>query len=124
MKIVYPKYTGMSRRTIMSEKLHTLYQSRRQDLQERLTKVENCCITTDLWTSKATMGYMYITVTSADMNVANTTVNIASALKKVKDEWNITEIIQCAVTYSASNMKNAQMESFMVLCTYLELDRH
>ena len=57
LKVIDPKYIPPSRRTIMRDHLPNLYQGALEKLQDQLAKMEYCSITTDIWTSQATMGY-------------------------------------------------------------------
>ena len=60
LKVIDPKYTHPSRCTIMRGHLSSLYQGAVEKLQDQPTKIEYCSITTDIWTSRATMGYVIV----------------------------------------------------------------
>ena len=121
LKVLDPKYTVPSRRTIMRDRLPIMYESKKQELYHKLQEVEFCCLTTDLWTSKATMGFMTVTchyiskewsmesviLETIHIDVAHTSENLAAALKTVTDEWNINSKVHCVITDNASNIKGA-----------------
>ena len=64
-----PKYAPPSRHTIMSSHLPECYQKVKQKLKTKLAEGNCCALTTDLWTSIATQGY--ITVTCHFISSAN-----------------------------------------------------
>ena len=125
LAVLDPKYTPPSRCTIMREHLPRLYERKRKELMEILLKVKWCSITTDLWTARTTMGYLTVTchfitpdwhIESAILETLNiseshTSLNLASELKKVTNEWEITTKIHCAITDGASNIKGAIKEN-------------
>ena len=96
LKVLDPKYTPPSRRTIMRFHLPSLYESRKHDLMKTLESITWCSFTTDLWTSRTTNGYITITchyitgdwdmesavLETAHVPEAHTGVNIADVLKK------------------------------------------
>ncbi len=61
VRVLDHKYCLPSRRTIMRDHLSQLYKSKQQQLMEELNGINDCCLTTDMWTSRATE--MYITMT-------------------------------------------------------------
>ena len=61
LKVIDPKYIPPSCRTIMRDHLPNLYQGAMEELQDQLAKIEYCSLTTDIWTSQATMGYVTVT---------------------------------------------------------------
>ena len=61
LKVIDPKYIPPSHRTIMRDHLPILYQSAMEELQHQLSKIEYCSVTTDILTSRATMGYVAVT---------------------------------------------------------------
>lgn len=121
LKVLDPKYTPPSRRTIMRFHLPSLYESRKHDLMKTLESITWCSFTTDLWTSRTTNGYITITchyitgdwdmesavLETAHVPEAHTGVNIADVLKKITDEWKISKKIHCSITDGGSNIRNA-----------------
>ena len=124
VRVLDPKYCPPSRRTIMIDHLPQLYKSKQQLLMEELNGINDCCLTTDMWTSRATEGYITVTchyidkknmeLKSAVLNtrhvdVAHTSENLASCLREVSDEWKITSKVHCVISDSAANIKRAVM---------------
>ena len=121
LKVLDPKYTPPSRRTIMRDHLPSLYETKKGELKQKLEKVDYLSLTTDLWTSRATMGYITVTchfiteewvlqsavLETAHVDEAHTSVNLASILKQITDRWEITDKVCCVVTDNASNIKGA-----------------
>ncbi|XP_065900618.1 zinc finger BED domain-containing protein 4-like [Dysidea avara] len=118
LKVIDPKYIPPSRRTIMRDHLPGLYRNATEKLHTQLMKVEYCSITTNLWTSQATMGYITVTchfltddwelksvvLETVQIEDSHTAENIASTLLCITDKWNITDKICCAITDNASNI--------------------
>lgn len=121
VRVLDPKYATPSRRSLMREDLPQMYMSKRAEIEEQLAGIKHCSITTDLWTSRATEGYITVTLhfiseswelksivmKTTPVNEAHTSENIAAALKAITDEWKVSDKIHCATTDSASNMKRA-----------------
>lgn len=121
VKVLDPKYIPPSRRTIMRDHLPRLYEKKEKEVRDLLDKISWCTVTTDLWTSRATMGYITVTchfiddnwemrsyvLETSHMDDSHTIVNLASTLKVITDKWNITNKIHCAVTDAASNITGA-----------------
>ena len=93
----------------------------RQTVHEKLSATEYCSLTTDLWTSRQTMGYMTVTchfiseewgfesfvLETAHIDVEHTAVNLSSELRRITDKWNISNKIHCITTDNAKNIRNA-----------------
>ena len=106
---------------MMRDHLPKMYLSKRAELEEQLKSIEYCSITTDLWTSRATEGYITITahfitntwkmksvvLKTSPVNESHTSENISAVLREVMDEWKLSDKIHCATTDSASNIKRA-----------------
>ena len=121
LKVIDPKYIPPSRRTITRDLLPKIYNTCKVELQESLVQTTSCAITTDLWTSRSTQGYMTVTCHYVDgdgnlrssilatpcLNVDHTGANIAEELGKVTHAWNVHDKVVCAVTDSASNISVA-----------------
>ena len=120
VKTLDPKYTIPSRRKIMND-LPVLYETKKKRVMDILAKTKWCSITTDLWTSSSTMGYITLTChyISADWTMeslvlktahvpgSHTSTYLTTELKKITDEWNVTSKVHCAITDGASNIKGA-----------------
>lgn len=61
IRAVDPRYQPPSRRTIMRNILPDHYKRIKQELKVELAEVEYCALTTDLWSSRTTQGYITVT---------------------------------------------------------------
>ena len=61
LKAIDQRYQPPSRRTLMRDHLPQLYEEKVAELKEKLVSIEHCTLTTDLWTSNQTMGYLTVT---------------------------------------------------------------
>ncbi len=113
-----PKYQPPSRRTIMRSLLPVKYQEIRQKLKGKLSEVNFCALTTDLWTSRATQGYITLTchfltsdwqlhssvLDTLCVSDSHTAEVLATELMKITEEWGITRKVVCVITDNASNI--------------------
>ena len=113
-----PKYEPPSRRTIMRSMLPGYYERVKEEVKAKLSDVKHCALTTDLWTSRATQGYITVTChfISSDwilhavvldtllVEADHTAENLAAELSGVSNEWGVTDKIVCVVTDNASNI--------------------
>ena len=95
----YRKYRAPSRRTIMREHLPCLYQSKKEELMETIANIKWCSFTTDLWSSRTTMGFLTMTghfitkdwemksavLETCHIPESHTSINLASQLKNTSD---------------------------------------
>ena len=112
------RYEPPSRRTVMRSLLPGKYEALKTALKSKLSEIKYCSITTDLWTSCQTIGYITVTchfissdwklisVVLSTINVTgdHTAENIAEELKQITDEWNISEKLVASVTDNGANM--------------------
>ena len=115
LKVIDPKYIPPSCRTIMRDHLPSLSVAQ---LQEQLAKIEYCSITTDIWTSRATMGYVTVTchfldddwelksfvLETCQIKESNTAENIGATLVDIANRWSISEKVICVITDNANNI--------------------
>ena len=120
-KVLDPKYVPLSRRTIMREYLPHLYDIKQQELMGKLSNISWCSFTSDLWTSRATMGYLTVTchfisqdwmfesavLDTVHVPESHTIVNLAAELKSITEKWKITKKVHCGITDGASNITGA-----------------
>ena len=113
-----PKYQPPSRRSIMRSTLPNLYQRVKVEVKAKLASTKHCALTTDLWTSRTTQGYITVTCHFISSNwelhsavldtllvdTDHTAENLATELTSVTNEWEITDKIVCVVTDNASNI--------------------
>ncbi|XP_011409475.1 PREDICTED: zinc finger BED domain-containing protein 4-like [Amphimedon queenslandica] len=105
----------------MRQSLPELYETKKRDLLEALGRIDYCSLTTDLWTSRANMGYITVTchfitsdwslksavLSTKHVDESHTAINLAAILKAITDEWNITDKVCCVTTDNAANITNA-----------------
>ena len=116
--VLDPKYQIPSRQTIMRRHLPELYEASKQHLAE-LFQAKYCALTSDLWTSQATEGYItptchFVSSSTGKLETAvlgtmcmvtnHTADNIATTLKHITDEWDISDKVCCIVTDNANNI--------------------
>ena len=118
LKVIDPKYIPPSRCSLMQDHLPHLYDEAKQELQQLLVSAEYVSLTTDLWTSRATMGFITVTchfvtpdwqmksavLETLHVDRSHTADNIAVLLMKVAEEWNISSKVCCVVTDNANNI--------------------
>ena len=118
LKVMDPKYIPPSRRSIMKKHLPDLFEASKQELRDLLATIEHCSITTDLWTSRATMRFLTLSchfltsdwelksviLETVQVDVGHTTDNLASTLLTITDKWNIMSKICCPTTDNANNI--------------------
>ena len=106
-----------SRRTIMRSLLPEKYRSEKEKLQETLSSVKYVALTTDIWTSRHTEGFLTVTchyitpdwplctavLSTMNFSGANTVEHVAETLGKIADDWSIITKIVCIVTDNAAN---------------------
>ena len=118
LQVVDPRYHPPSRRTIMRSLLPAQHQEIEQRLKDRLAVANFCALTTDLWTSRATEGYITLTchflssewelcssvLDTLHVDESHTAEVIAAKLMSITDKWEITDKVVCAVTDNANNI--------------------
>uniref|UniRef100_A0A1X7TDA6 HAT C-terminal dimerisation domain-containing protein n=1 Tax=Amphimedon queenslandica TaxID=400682 RepID=A0A1X7TDA6_AMPQE len=104
MRLLDFKYTAPSCRTLMRNHLPQLYALKQELLLQELKSIDHCCLTTDMWTSRATQGYLTVTC-----HYINEEMELKSAvLNAIKDDDELTFLIQqvkATVTYFHKSSK-------------------
>ena len=81
--------------------------------------ISHCCLTTDLWISWATQGYLTVTCHYTNENMemksailsiyhvkeSHTADNLLPILKNIADKWNVSSKVHCVVIDSGSNIE-------------------
>ena len=112
------RYQPPSRKILSHSIIPQKYEEIKQKLLGELEKLKYCALTTDIWTSRQTMGYITITchyidsswslhsviLTTTNMQRDHAAENIADELKAATDEWGITQKIVAVVTDNAANI--------------------
>ncbi|KAK1895771.1 Zinc finger BED domain containing protein 1 [Dissostichus eleginoides] len=95
-----------------------MYEECHSKVKKGLDDANSVVRTTDMWTSRATEAYLTVTCHVIDENCQtqtyvletcsfagqNTAHNICSELKRITDEWGITDKVQAVVTDNGANM--------------------
>lgn len=116
-----PHYELPSRRELARTHLPTLYEEEKRRVQEELGKVKYVALTTDIWTSRQTRGFLTVTahyissewimksevLETARMKKDHTAENIAEELKRVMSAWEIGNKVCCIVTDNGANIVSA-----------------
>ena len=117
LKVIDPRYTLPSRRTVMRSLLPTKFESEKSRVMSALSSVKYVALTSDIWTSCQTVGYLTLTchyvnsewelcslvLETVDFSVSHTAEHIAGELRRIVDLWGIKDKVVCIVTDNASN---------------------
>lgn len=113
-----PKYELPSRREVGRTLLPDLYNREVERVRKELEKANHVALTTDLWTSRQTKGYITVTahfispewvLKSAVLDTvciagSHTAENIAQHLTLICNNWNIFDKVRAIVTDNAANI--------------------
>ena len=102
----------------MRDHLRKLYDDKVKQLKSILDSTNSCALTTDIWTSRTTQGFLTLTCHFIDdncvqkafvletvrLNDAHTGENIKNELEKITNKWSITDKVVCTTTDSGSNI--------------------
>lgn len=113
-----PRYTLPSRREITRKLLPTKYELARKELYDELQETPYLALTTDIWSSRQTRGYITVTIhyitsewvlkssvlETARLTKDHTAENIATELTDICNKWDILDKVSCIVTDSGANI--------------------
>lgn len=113
-----PRYELPSRRELVRNHLPSIYNQEVDRVKRELEMINAVSLTTDIWTSRTTKGFITVTahfispswelktlvLETARMTDAHTSANIADELTKICNKWNILNKVCCIVTDNATNM--------------------
>lgn len=117
-----PGYTLPSRKTISTTMIPALYTDTLNKTKEIVSQdAMSVCLTTDCWTSSQTESYIGVTAHYIDsnfepkqvllecksLNESHTSSNLARELKRVTDEWNLTQKVNFSISDNARNIVKA-----------------
>lgn len=120
-----PGYQLPSRKTLSNTNLTSLYNSTKEKIIPEIeADCETMCVTLDLWTSRKTESYISITghyinrqfqlktvlLDCCSFPGNSTSLNLASELRRITNEWNLTHKINFAVTDNGANVVKAVKE--------------
>lgn len=120
-KALDPTYILPSRKTISRTVLPRMYKKLKEELKTKVGSASAVCLTTDCWTSITTESYMAVTchfigndytlstalLDCFSFSERHTVDNLAEQLKKISEDWSISEKVVACVSDNASNIKAA-----------------
>lgn len=123
--VLEPRYSVPTRQHFSEKIIPELYAETRRDIELAIAKADHIAITTDGWTSRATVSYNTITghfidsswsmrnpvLQTLPMYESHTGVNIGTVLKEAMATWGIKGANVPVVSDNASNMVIAVKES-------------
>ncbi|XP_066966369.1 zinc finger BED domain-containing protein 4-like [Macrobrachium rosenbergii] len=123
-----PRYVMPSRRDLTRKYLPALYEEAVKQVQGDLRDTPHVSLTTDLWTSRQTRGFITVTahyITSewrlkssvletARLKVDHTAENIADELRRICTQWEIMDKVCCIITDNAANIVAAVTKHLQV----------
>lgn len=118
---LHPKYELPSRREVGRTLLPALYNKEVESVRKELAEATRVALTTYLWTSRQTKGYITVTahfispervLKSAVLETicivgSHTAENIAQHLREICDKWNIFDKVRTIVIDNAANITAA-----------------
>ena len=129
MKVAEPRYVVPCRRTVTNY-IDKQYIALRNTVEQELKDVQYLGLTTDMWTSRANDGYIFLTahyitptfqmvhrnLQSCPFPINHTAINIAELLGKMTDKWciDISSQVIAVTTDNAKNITNAITEELML----------
>lgn len=116
-----PKYQLPGRNKVSTTLLTKMYDLERSKVQQDLNDATFISLTSDMWTSRATQGYLTVTahcitptwelksfvLNTVRVTEAHTAENITRELQAIIANWNLTGKIESIVTDNGQNMVNA-----------------
>ncbi|XP_068231881.1 zinc finger BED domain-containing protein 4-like [Palaemon carinicauda] len=113
-----PRYVMPSRRDLTRKYLPAMYDEAVKQVQGELRETPHVSLTTDLWTSSQTRGFITVTahyinsewnlksavLETARLKVDHTAENIADELKRICTRWEILDKVCCIITDNAANI--------------------
>ncbi|XP_047505129.1 E3 SUMO-protein ligase ZBED1-like [Pieris napi] len=118
----FPFYIIPTRKYFANNLLPSRYESLREIKMVELRNVESICITADIWTSSTNDSFLGVTGHYIDkdeyvlksillecvlLDGSHTSINLATELLRVAEEWQVANKILLAVSDNGSNIKKA-----------------
>lgn len=124
LNLLNPNYKGHTRKTVSNSLIPAYYNQTVDIVKSRLKEAFAVCLTIDGWTSRSNDSFFSVTAhyvveqetntfLSSDLlgcvshSERYTAENIANLIKKIIDEWEITNKVAVIVSNNAANMKAA-----------------
>lgn len=116
-----PSYQIPNRKTLSTSMLPAMYEHTLNVVQNKLKNVSSVCLTTDCWTSAINESYIAITahyitdefyldsalLGCCGFDTPHTSVNLAHEIKRVVDEWGLSNKVLIVVSDNAANITGA-----------------
>lgn len=113
-----PRYNLPSRRELTRKHIPNMYEEVVQRLKDELREAPHVSVTTDIWTSRQTRGFLTVTVhyissnwnmksavlETARMKNDHSAENIAEELTRIFKQWDILDKVYCIVTDNGANI--------------------
>ena len=120
VKTLDPHYRIPSRKRMMEGTITDLYNNCKEKVKAALQRAHSVVLTTDMWTSRTTEAYLTVSCHLIDdwqmqefvletcrFPGQHTADNISLELKRITDEWAITQKVIAVVTDNGANMVSA-----------------
>lgn len=118
VKCLDSRYELPSRRELARTHLPKIYDTEITRVKQELENTNSVAITTDIWTSRNTKGFITVTahyissswelksvvLETVRMIKAHTAINIAEELTTICNNWNMLDKVCCVITDNAANM--------------------
>jgi len=117
LKILDPRYQIPSRKKMMECTINNMYAECKAKVMTKLQHANHVILTTDMWTSRSIEAYLTVTCHFIDnwqmqdfvletchFSVQHTADNISAELKRIAEEWGITQKVLAVVTDNGANM--------------------
>lgn len=119
-KQLQPLYSPPNRKLLTTKLLPTEYNIIFSKLKSMLNTISNVSVTTDMWTSDSNKVYITVTchfifddhlyspvIATREINQTHSGENIAVALSRIFNEWDINNKIVTVVSDNGASIKNA-----------------
>lgn len=117
VKALDPRYKLPSRKKMTERYLVNMFDECKDKVRATLQNAPNVVLTTDMWTSASTEAYLTVTchvienwqtkdfvLETLIFHGQHTADNISSELKRITDEWGLTDKVMAVVTDNRANM--------------------
>ncbi|MGH0159335.1 UNVERIFIED_CONTAM: hypothetical protein FKN15_045766 [Acipenser sinensis] len=120
VKTLDPRYKIPSRKRLMEGTIADMYKDCQEKVRANCQRAHSVVLTTDVWTSRSTEAYLTVSchfidnwqmqefvLETCSFYGQHTADNISLELKRITDEWGITQKVVAVVTDSGVNMVSA-----------------
>ncbi len=120
VKTLDPRYQIPSRKKLMEGTINNMYEDCKAKVMATLQNENHVILTTDMWTSRSTEAYLTVSchfinnwqmqefvLETGHFSAQHTADNISAELKRIAEEWGITQKVLAVVTDNGANMVSA-----------------